>query len=183
MHATIEEEEVTDEEDIDDGENIFVQKKEEGVVNKNWVLLDSQSNINQVCNPAMLTNIRRAWSPSKIHCNARSTGSMLEGSFGSITVKHSPYRIANVLLLNKAKQRHRVTYNSKDCGGVFQVHTNKGIVEFKPSAQGLHYHDVSDASSNIELMLVNTVRENFERYTHNEVEKAACTYVRKPHRQ
>ena len=103
---TIEEEEVVDEEDIDDGENIFMQKKEEGVVNKNWVLLDSQSNINQVCNPAMLTNIRRAWSPSKIHCNARSTGSMLEGNFGSITVKHSPYRIANVLLLNKAKQQH-----------------------------------------------------------------------------
>jgi hypothetical protein len=31
---------------------------------------------------------------------------------------------------------------------------------------------VSDASSNIELMLVNTVRENFEGYSHHEVEKA-----------
>jgi hypothetical protein len=86
---------------------------------------------------------------------------VLEGNFGSITVKHSPYGIANVLSLNRAKQRHRVTYDSKDRGGVFQVHTNKGIVEFKPSTQGLHYHDVSDASSNIELMLVNTVSENF----------------------
>ncbi len=76
-------------------------------------------------------------------------------------MKHSPYGIANVLSLNRAKQRHRVTYDSKDRGGVFQVHTNKGIVEFKPSTQGLHYHDVSDASSNIELMLVNTVSENF----------------------
>jgi hypothetical protein len=52
-----------------------------------------------------------------------------------------------------------VTYNSEDRGRVF---TNKGIVEFKPSAQGLHYHDVADADSNIELILVNTVRENFE---------------------
>ncbi len=43
MHTTIEEEGVVDEEDIDDGDNIFVQKKEEGLVNKNWVLLDSQS--------------------------------------------------------------------------------------------------------------------------------------------
>ena len=51
-----------------------------------------------------------------------------------------------------------------DRGGVFQVRTNEGIMEFNPSAQGLHYHDVSDASSNIELMLVNTVRENFEAY-------------------
>ncbi len=136
MQTNIEEEEVTNEEDIDDRENIFVQKREEGVVNKNWVFLDSQSTINQVCNPAMLTNIRRAKSPSKIHYNAGSTCNMLEGNFGSITVKHSPYGIANVLLLNKAKQRHQVMYNSKDCGGVFQVHTDQGIVEFKPRPEG-----------------------------------------------
>jgi len=65
-----------------------------------------------------------------------------------------------------------VTYDSEDRGGVFQVHTNQGIVEFKPSARGLHYHDVTDASSNIELMLVNTVRENFKGYSCHEVEKA-----------
>ncbi len=172
MHTTIEEQEVMDEEDIDDRENIFVQKREGRVVNKNWDLLDSQSTINQVCNPAMLTNIRRANSPSKIHCNAGSTCSVLEGNFGSITVKHSPYGIANVLSLNKEKQCHRVTYDSEDHDGVFQVHTNKGIVEFKPSGRGLHYHDVSDASSNIELMLVNTTRENFEGFMCHKVEKA-----------
>jgi hypothetical protein len=58
IHATIKEEAVAEEEDIDDRENIFVQKKEGGVVDKNWVLLDSQSTINQICNPAMLTTIR-----------------------------------------------------------------------------------------------------------------------------
>ena len=52
MHATIGEEVVTDEEDTDDGENIFVQKKEGGVVDSNWVLLDSQSTVDQVSNPA-----------------------------------------------------------------------------------------------------------------------------------
>ena len=52
------------------------------------------------------------------------------------------------------------------------MHTNEGIVEFKPSARGLHYHDVSDANSNIELMLVNTVRENFEGYSRHEIERA-----------
>jgi len=172
MHTTIEEEAVVDEEDTDDGENIFMQKKEGGVVDRNWVLLDSQSTVDQVSNPVTLTNIRKAKNPLKIHCNAGSTCSVLEGIFGSITVKHSPYRIANVLLLNGAKQRHRVTYDSEDRGGVFQLHTNKGILEFKPSARGLHYHDVSDASSNIELMLVNTVRENFEGYSCHKVEKA-----------
>ncbi len=62
MHATIKEEAaVMDEEDTDDGEKIFVQtKKEGGVVDKNWVLLDSQSTVDQVSNPVMLTNIRKA---------------------------------------------------------------------------------------------------------------------------
>ena len=168
----IKEEQDADEDNTDHKENIFEQNKEGGVVDKNWVLLDSQSNIDQVSNPAMLTNIRKAKNPSKIHCNAGSTCNVLEGNFGSITVKNSSYRIANVLSLNKAKQRHWVMYDSKDWGGVFQVHINDGIVEFKLSARGLHYHDVSDAESNIELMLVNTVRENFEGYSCHKVKKA-----------
>ena len=112
MHATIKEEAVVEEKNTNDRENIFV-KKEGGVVDRNWVLLDSQSTVDQVSNPAMLTNIRKATNPSKIHCNARSTCSVLERNFGSLTVKQSPYRFANVLSLNSgAKQRHRVTYDS-----------------------------------------------------------------------
>jgi hypothetical protein len=51
------------------------------------------------------------------------------------------------------------------------VHTNEGIIKFKPSTWGLHYHDVSDPESNIELMLVSTVREKFEGYTCHKVER------------
>ncbi len=52
------------------------------------------------------------------------------------------------------------------------MHTDEGIVEFKPSARGLHYHDVLDPESNIKLMLVNTVRGKFEGYTRHKVERA-----------
>jgi hypothetical protein len=45
---------------------------------------------------------------------------------------------------------------------VFQVHTDGRIVEFKPSSQGLHYHDISDPSSNVELMLIDTVGETLK---------------------
>jgi hypothetical protein len=45
-------------------------------------------------------------------------------------------------------------------------------MEFKPSSRGLHYHDIPDPSSNIELMLVNTVRENFKGYPRHDVERA-----------
>ncbi len=134
MHANVEADAGMEEEDLDQGENIFMQKKEGVVVNKNWVLLDSQSTANQVVNLGLLTNIRKAKNPVTIHCNAGPTYSALEGEFRNVTVKHDPHSIANVLSLYKAKQRHQVTYDSKDQGGVFQVHTDEGISEFKPSA-------------------------------------------------
>jgi hypothetical protein len=43
-----------------------------------------------------------------------------------------------VLSLHQAKDPHRVTYDSWDRGGVFQVHTQDGIIEFKPCERGLH---------------------------------------------
>ncbi len=52
------------------------------------------------------------------------------------------------------------------------MHTKECIVEFKPSNRGLHYHDVSDENSNIEMMLVNTVRGNFKGYTCHDIERA-----------
>jgi hypothetical protein len=106
MHANVEADAGTEEEDLNQGENIFVQKKEGGVVNKNKVLLDSQSTADQVANPGLLTNIRKAKNPVTIHCNAGSTYSTLEGEFGNVTVKHDPHSIANVHSLYKAKQRH-----------------------------------------------------------------------------
>jgi hypothetical protein len=48
MHANVEADTGTEEEDLNQGENIFTQKKEGGVVNKNWVLLDSQSTANKL---------------------------------------------------------------------------------------------------------------------------------------
>ncbi len=60
MHASIEQDALTEEEDINKGENIFMQHKERGVVNKNWMLLDSQSSVDQIANPAFLSNIRKA---------------------------------------------------------------------------------------------------------------------------
>jgi hypothetical protein len=114
MHANVEADAGMEEEDLDQGENIFTQKKEGGVVNKNWVLLDSQSTANQVANPGMLTNLRKAKNLVSIHCNAGSTYSALNGEFGNVTVKHDPHSIANVLSLYETKQHHQVSYDSKD---------------------------------------------------------------------
>jgi hypothetical protein len=166
IHANIQEE------DLDEGENIFVQNKERGIVNKNYILLDNQSTVNQIANPKLLKNIRKASKPITVNCNAGSTTTDLEGELGSMTVKYNPYSIANVLSLHSIKQRHQVTYDSWDHGRDFQVHTPGGVVEFKSSPRGLHYLDVTDKDSGVEWMLVNMVQANFEGFTWHEVEKA-----------
>jgi hypothetical protein len=116
MHATIDEED-----NPDDGENLFVQQKSNGMVNENYLLLDNQSTVNQIANPSMLKNIRKSSKPIKIHCNAGMSKTDLEGELGGMTVYHNPNGIANVLSLKSVAEKHRVTYDSWDRNGVFKV--------------------------------------------------------------
>jgi hypothetical protein len=43
MHATIDKED-----NPDDGENLYIQQKSNGMVNENYLLLDNQSTVNQI---------------------------------------------------------------------------------------------------------------------------------------
>ncbi len=128
--------------------------------------------MDQIANPSLLSNIRKAKNLITVHCNNGLSYLNLEGNLGGMTVYHNPYGIANVLSMESIKGKQRVTYNSWDRDGVFKVHTKEGVVEFKPSEKGLHYHDTSKEDSNIKHMLVNTVRDNFEGHTKHDIAKA-----------
>jgi hypothetical protein len=192
MHATIDEED-----NPDNVETLFVQQKSNGMVNENYLLLDNQSTVKQIANPSMLKNIRKSSKPTKIHCNAGMSKTDLKGELGGMTVYHNPNGIANVLSLKSVAEKHRFTYDSWDRNGVFKVHTQNGVVEFKPSERGLHYIDVSTERDVVqhmlvtadisieeeeydkdgesvtkECMMVTTVRENLEGYTRHKIEKA-----------
>jgi len=161
MHTTIAEEEG---QDLDEGENIFVQSSTRGGVNWSYVLLDNQSTVNQITNRNLMDNVRKTKNPITVHCNNGSSYTNLEGDLGGMTVYHNPYGIANILSLNSTKAKHRVAYDSWDRDGVFK--------EFKPSEKGLHYHNSSKDGSNFECMLVNIVRDNFEGHTKHDIAKA-----------
>jgi hypothetical protein len=122
-HENIAEEEG---QDLDEGENIFVQSGARGGVNRSYVLLDNQSTVNQIANPSLLANIRNAKNPITVHCNNGSSYTNLEGDLGGMTMYHNPYGIANVPSLESTKVKHRVTYDSCDHDGVFKVHTVGG---------------------------------------------------------
>jgi hypothetical protein len=159
---------IVEEEDPDDSENIFAQQKLKGMVNKNYLLLDNQSTVNQIANPNMLKNIRKSSKPIKIHCNAGMSKTELEGELGGMTMYHNPNGIANVLSLKLVVEKHRVTYDSWDRNGVFKVHTNDGVVEFKPSERGLHYVDMSVDGDVVQHMLVTA--NMFKRKEDKEIE-------------
>ncbi len=154
---------VCSEEGLDKGENIFVQETKgqmiRGTVNRNHILLD----------PNLLKNIRKSKSPITVHCNAGSTVTTLEGDLGKMTVRHNPNSIANILSLKTVAAKHRVTYDSNNRGGVFQVHSPGEVVEFKPSERGLHYLDVSEEDSHLEYMLVHMLDGG--RHKHEEKEE------------
>ncbi len=86
-----------------------------------------------------------------MHCNVGVTKTDLKGELGGMTAHHNP----NMMSLKSVAQKHRVTYNSWDRGDVFKVHTQNGVVEFKPSEKGLYYVDVS-IDETIQHMLVIT---------------------------
>ena len=90
VHANLEEEDS----DKDKDENLFVQHKTKGVVNKNYLLLDNQSTVDQIANPDPLTNIRKSQKLIVVHCNAGKTKSDLEGELGDMMVHHNPKSIA-----------------------------------------------------------------------------------------
>jgi hypothetical protein len=185
VHANIEEEKSDEDED----ENIFAQHKAKGVVNKNYLLLDNQSTVDQIANPDLLMNIRKSQKPIVVHCNGGKRKTDLEGKLGDMMVHHNPKSITNALSLHLVKQKHQVTYDSWAHDGVFVVHTPKGMVEFKPSEKGLHYIDVSKegdsvrhmlvnietdnetTSSDEQFVMVNTVTGNFEGYTKHDIKK------------
>ncbi len=142
--------------DDEDGKKLFIQHKKpkKGVVEKNYLLLDNQSTMNQVANPNLLKNIRKGGKPIIVHCNTGSTKTNLIGELGRMAVHHNPRSIVNVLSLKSVAARHRMTYDSKYCGGVFQVHIPTGVVECKPREHGLHYLDMAEHGDSIQHMLV-----------------------------
>jgi hypothetical protein len=114
-----------------------------------------------------------------------------EADFGDTWVYLDSCGIANVLSLNHPGKKFWVTYDSSDCGSVLEVHTKKGVMEFKPTPKGLHALDLN-ANPETTFLLVNnanlhiskpkhqlhvaTVWENYDGFTRKQIEGAneAC---------
>ena len=127
---------------------IFSQSK--GYINKDWVLLDSQSTIDLFCNTSLLTNIRVVSDHLNIFCNAGSASTNMVGDLkGYGTVWFYASGIANILFLHRVAERFHVTYDSQE-SNCFIVWKHDGSTQrFIPGSRGLYYCNLCDINGQL----------------------------------
>ncbi len=90
-------------------------------IDPDFVLLDSQSMIDLFSNLKHVQNICPAQLLIKVNCNKGAMSTVAD--FGDTQVYVNEDSIANVLSLFRLGQKYRITYDSHNRKGVFQVHT------------------------------------------------------------
>ena len=139
------------------------------------MLLDSQSTIDVFCNADLLEKIYKSDTTLTIVCIAGVKTTDWKGHLSRYGwVWYYPEGIANTLLLSRAKQRYRVTYDSAT-DNCFHVHKdNKKILKFKEATRRLYYFDTADRDETGN-MLITTVQNNKSKlsaYDYSQAKKA-----------
>jgi hypothetical protein len=140
-----------------------------GIVNPNWILLDSQASCNVMCNPELVSNIRTApnGETMTIHCNA---GSVVINTIATLAgiglVWFHPKGIANCLSLALVSDKYRVTLDT-DASQAFILHKADGVTRrFERMTNNLYACDVT------ERILVTTVKGQKESYSQLDARRA-----------
>ncbi len=92
-------------------------------IDPDFVLLDSQSTVDLFSDLKHVQNICPAQLPIKVHCNKGTMSTAEVADFGDTQVYVNKDSIANVLSLFRLGQKYRITYDSYDRKGIFQVRT------------------------------------------------------------
>ncbi len=137
-----------------DPDYLLAQDVPRSAIDSDLVLLDSQLTVNLFTNPAHVKNICPTRNPIQVHCNSGTMSTTTVADFGNTPVYFNSRRIANVLSLYRLGRKFRVTYNSIDRNGVFQVHMKHGVVAFKPTPKGLNALNLKD-NPDAAFLLVN----------------------------
>ena len=146
-----------------------------GKVNPLWILLDSCSTVHIFCDRRFLRNIHNVNQELHLYTNS---GKSVIGQMGELPgfglVWYHAEGIANVLSFHRVSQTKgfKIEYQNW-IADEFRVTNPQGVVrQFKPSQKGLYYWDTRNRETSTGTLLVETVQENKENFTHRDVKRA-----------
>jgi hypothetical protein len=137
---------------------------------KKVILLDSQSPMDLICDPALVESTFKSSHSMRLKSNGRT----MEVKKQAIMLRYHAHvwynkkTITNILSLSNVIKQYQVTYNSND--QMFVVHREpegKLDMEFWMHKSGLHYFNPRDS----ECIFVNTVSKNKAGFTKRQIKE------------
>ena len=93
---------------------LFSQAPKSFYIPNTWIVLDSRSTVDLLCNAMLLQNLRPAGSNMHVHCNAGKCTTNLVGDVpGYGTVRYDAKATANILSLKQVKTKYHVSFDSE----------------------------------------------------------------------
>ena len=145
-----------------------------GKLNKDWILLDSQSTVSIFSSKHLVKNIRPCEEGQSVRCYCnggyQDTDEMAT-ILGFGDVYYNPDSIANILSLAQVAKLYPITFDSNE-EDAFLVHKNDGsVLKFIKSKKGLYYYDVRNAKRK-ETLLLNSVDDNETLFSKRQLKRA-----------
>ena len=153
----------------------FYQAKEM----REWILLDNESTASIFCNKNYLLDIKEGKEKLVLWTN----GGKLVTKMTAIVpgypkrVWYHPEAITNIFAFHKMEEFYCITYNTNQ-KKAFIVYWDNDVVEFKKSSNGLYFYQpketfkTSKIDKNQELSMLNTISENKEFFTPQQISRA-----------
>ena len=148
-------------------------------INKNWILLDSQSTASVFNNKSFLNNIRPATESNgiRVYGTGGYQDSHLVGdvkNFG--TVWYNEHSLANILSMAAVRKKFRITMDTASEAALIVHATNGKLMKFTEYKSGLYYYDPTTTKSTKKSVnsysFIQTVEENKSHFTRREIEGA-----------
>ena len=132
-----------------------------------WLLLDSCSTTNLICNKDWLHDIHESGISITLRCNAGSVRLTTQGYFGSYPepVWFNPHGIANIMSLDNVAKYFRITMDT-DAEKAMMLWKDDGeAMKFTPTSKGLYHYNLSPGDGGV-WSFITTVADKADKYTH-----------------
>ena len=132
-----------------------------------WLLIDSCSSTNLICDKRLLHGIFEAECPMTIHCNAGTVRITHKGYYRTYPepVWYNPKGIANIMSLDNITKYYRITMDSRIDKAMILHKTDGSMVRITPTSKGLYHCKIDSNVGNMWSLVTKSLTR--QTNTHN----------------